>query len=215
MTWRVRSPASVVQTTVSFSDNPVLREVGSAEAEVLPAEFLSGTILIGSAEPPALTAQPQSQSIAAGSDAIFEVAASGAEPLAYQWQFNNDLLQDNSRVSGARSNRLTIARTVTGDAGTYRVVVTNAFGSATSQVATLTVGMSAPLRLELTADGRLELTITSSVGSVYRIERASDLSQEPWILLTTLVITTPTQTFVDSEPVTANQRRFYRVTPVP
>ena len=35
-----------------------------------------------------ITGQPQSQAVAAGSTASFEVTADGARPLSYQWQFN-------------------------------------------------------------------------------------------------------------------------------
>jgi subtilisin-like proprotein convertase family protein len=89
--------------------------------------------------PPSIREQPQSQTVAAGANVLFSVAAAGSPPLAYQWRRNGANLTDGSRVTGARTNSLTILSVQTGEAGSYTVLVTNAAGAATSQVATLTV----------------------------------------------------------------------------
>jgi len=65
--------------------------------------------------------------------ATFTVVAHGTEPLAYQWQKNT---QD---IPGATDTSYTINPVVWNDAGSYRCVVTNDFGSATSNEAILTV----------------------------------------------------------------------------
>src|SRR5206468_5161033 len=38
--------------------------------------------------PPAISSQPQSQTVNVGSNATFTVTASGTAPLSYQWRFN-------------------------------------------------------------------------------------------------------------------------------
>jgi hypothetical protein len=48
-------------------------------------------------------------------------------------------LVDTERVQGAATSSLTLANVQLDDAGDYRVVAANAFGSITSQVAGLTV----------------------------------------------------------------------------
>jgi hypothetical protein len=83
--------------------------------------------------PPRITTQPQSRGVAQGQNVLFTVAAGGTTPFTYQWYFNN------SRVSGGTSSTLTLNNVGTGKAGNYYAVVTNAAGSATSAVATLTV----------------------------------------------------------------------------
>jgi len=83
--------------------------------------------------PPNITVQPTNQTVAASSPATFSVSASGATPLSYQWQFNS------TNLPGATSTSYTIPSAQTNNQGPYRAIVTNAFGSATSQVATLTV----------------------------------------------------------------------------
>lgn len=88
--------------------------------------------------PPSITTQPQSQSVYAGQPATFSVEASGNPPLTYQWS------KDGSPISGATSSSLSIASASASDAGTYRVVVSNGGGSATSLGATLSVSSQPP-----------------------------------------------------------------------
>jgi glucose/arabinose dehydrogenase len=83
---------------------------------------------------PAITQQPANITVTAGSTASFGVSASGAAPLSFQWQRNN------VNIAGATSSSYTTPATVIGDNGaTYRSVVSNGFGTATSNAATLTV----------------------------------------------------------------------------
>jgi hypothetical protein len=83
---------------------------------------------------PAITAQPASQTVTAGQTATFAVVASGTAPLGYQWQKNG------AAISGATSTSYTTPATTSSDNGAqFTVVVSNAAGSVTSNVATLTV----------------------------------------------------------------------------
>jgi sugar lactone lactonase YvrE len=86
---------------------------------------------------PTITAQPQSQSITAGGSVQFLVSASATPAPTYQWQFNG------AAISGATMANHRIAAVKASDAGSYTVVVSNAYGSTTSSVATLTVGTGA------------------------------------------------------------------------
>ncbi|MEI7729776.1 MAG: immunoglobulin domain-containing protein, partial [Verrucomicrobiota bacterium] len=83
--------------------------------------------------PPFITTHPQSQTVNTGGSATFAVGVTGAQPLFYQWRFNG------SPLSGATNAPLTLANVQGAQAGNYTVVVTNASGSTTSLVATLTV----------------------------------------------------------------------------
>lgn len=83
---------------------------------------------------PAITQQPANVTVAAGQMATFAVVATGSAPLAYQWQRNG------TPIPGATGASYTTAATTAGDNGaTFRVVVSNGMGSATSNDATLTV----------------------------------------------------------------------------
>ena len=82
---------------------------------------------------PTITKQPTNQTASLFANAAFRVIATGDAPLSYQWRFNNaDLL-------GMTNSILTVTNVQRANAGNYRVVVTNLFGSVTSQVVTLTI----------------------------------------------------------------------------
>ena len=88
--------------------------------------------------PPSITSHPGNLTVAAGQSATFSVSASGAAPLSYQWQ------RDNANIAGATSPDYTLAAAQASDNGArFRVVVTNPFGTATSNEATLTVTSNA------------------------------------------------------------------------
>ena len=93
--------------------------------------------------PPQITTQPLSATLYTGSPTQFVSTASGASPLHYQWQKGTNAvyanLTDAGDVSGSKTNILVFNGVVLGDAADYRLIVTNALGAATSQVATLTV----------------------------------------------------------------------------
>jgi cysteine synthase len=82
---------------------------------------------------PAITTQPASLVKTTGSNALFSVAATGSEPLYYQWFFNSQAIPAANGIS------LSLTNVDPASAGSYWVVVTNLAGSATSQVATLAI----------------------------------------------------------------------------
>ena len=107
---------------------------GSADAPPPPE---GGLVL---AVPPTITQQPADATVTAGQTASFTVAAAGTAPLAYQWQRNG------ADIAGATDTTYSTAATTLADSGaTYRAVVTNVAGAATSRNATLTVTTSAPV----------------------------------------------------------------------
>jgi microsomal dipeptidase-like Zn-dependent dipeptidase len=85
--------------------------------------------------PPYIATQPQSQALAPFQNATFSVTAGGAIPLSYKWRHNGVALNN----SAATTPTNTIVNAQWSDAGTYDVVITNAFGSITSEVAVLLV----------------------------------------------------------------------------
>lgn len=90
--------------------------------------------------PPVITAHPASQIATVGTTVTFNVAASGMEPLTYQWRKDGNILTDGEGLSGAITHSLTIAEAEMSDDGSYDVVVTDpAGGAVTSNAATLAV----------------------------------------------------------------------------
>ena len=80
-----------------------------------------------------IAVSPQSQSVIAGSNAVFSVTATGFGALSYQWRFNG------TNLSGATGTNLNLTAVQPANAGNYNVVVTNTLGAATSAIAVLTV----------------------------------------------------------------------------
>jgi hypothetical protein len=89
--------------------------------------------------PAAIASQPTNQIVVISNNASFSILATGTTNLAYQWYFNGAPLMDGGRMSGSASATLNISSVQTNDEGSYHVIVTNVCGSATSEVATLTV----------------------------------------------------------------------------
>jgi len=89
---------------------------------------------------PTVTTQPTDQNVALGQTASFSCLASGAATLNFQWQRNQ------TNIPGATNSTYTTPATVLTDTGAkFRCVVSNAFGTATSSEATLTVTTPPPV----------------------------------------------------------------------
>ncbi len=79
----------------------------------------------------------------------FTAGASGSQPLTYQWQTTDGVnyfnVVNGGRISGATTPTLTISNLSLADNGAmYVLVANNAYGSATSQVATLSINAISP-----------------------------------------------------------------------
>lgn len=81
---------------------------------------------------PSFTTQPSNQSGYVGGSVSFSAAATGGT-VTYQWRKNG------ANISGATSATLTLNNLSAGDAGNYTLVASNADGTTSSSVATLTV----------------------------------------------------------------------------
>ena len=93
----------------------------------------SGVATLTVVFPPSITRQPSGTTVPAGVPITLTVAASGTEPLCYQW------LNGTGAISGATNASLTMSPVQTNNADGYFVVVTNLYGAATSSIATVTV----------------------------------------------------------------------------
>jgi hypothetical protein len=82
---------------------------------------------------PTISAQPQSRTNVVGDNVTFTVTASGSAPLQYQWRFGG------APIPGGTLSNYTLLNVQTTSAGSYSVVVSNAYASVTSTGAILTV----------------------------------------------------------------------------
>ena len=82
---------------------------------------------------PTVNVSPQNLVVLAGSNAVLNANAAGLPPLSYQW------LKGSAPLAGATNASYTIINAQATNAGSYSVIVSNPYGSATSGVATVTV----------------------------------------------------------------------------
>jgi formylglycine-generating enzyme len=98
---------------------------------------------------PTLTRQPSGANRSVGESVTFSVEATGSDPMSYQWFFN-----ETNVVEGATNSDITLSGLQLTNAGSYRVQVTNLYGSVLSDPATLTVTEStSPPGMALIAAG--------------------------------------------------------------
>lgn len=99
--------------------------------------------------PPSITSHPSNQTVIQGQAATFIVGAGGSAPLAYQWQRNT------VNIPSANASSYTLSNATLADNGArFRCVVSNAFGSVTSNEAVLTVTPPSPVILTETNSDR-------------------------------------------------------------
>ncbi len=95
------------------------------------AGTISGFIIT---DQPVVTMSPQSIPVAGPGDTlVLSAYAIGVPPLSYQWQL------DGQDIPGATTLSNTIVGAVAADSGSYTLIASNAYGVATSKVATVTV----------------------------------------------------------------------------
>ena len=160
--------------------------------------------------PASITTAPTSLLAAAGSSITLSGAGAGTSPLTYQWTFDG-----TNVLSGQTNSTLVLNNLQPADAGGYSLTISNAFGVATSPVATVAV-ILAGIGISLDAQQRPHIAFTANAFQDYTTQYRSNLISAPWLNLTNW----PSQAIsgrveaVDSSPAMA-AHRFYRVvTPI-
>src|SRR5438445_876759 len=106
---------------------------------------------------------PASAVAAVGDNVMFGVLAQGAVPLTYQWQFNSN------NIAGT-ADTLFLTNLTLANFGAYRVIVSNAFGSATSS--------NALLQLDSDRDGLPDAWEITYFGSITNRNGFQDFDQD-------------------------------------
>jgi hypothetical protein len=157
---------------------------------------------------PQIVMQPSNQVVLAGSTAQFTVSASSPVPMTYQWYFNT-----NTPVfSPSAFATLSLPNVTAQSAGFYSVLITNAFGSVTSSVASLTVVTPSVTGATRNADGSVTLTFVGLPNAASRIWATTNLAlPASWQPIFTNITTTTNGTwqFIDTN-ATGYPWRFYR-----
>ena len=163
---RKGSVANVVAQVGNRSSSPA--RVGPSQVDIV----LSAPLVLSTAgAPPLIIEQPQSQTVQVDSYVSFHVEAVGSPVLRYQWQ------RDGVDIVGETTQFLTLYPVrVTDNAARFTAVVTNPYGSATSNVAVLTVsttplpplisGQPLPISVQVGATATFAVVAVSQGGSL-------------------------------------------------
>ena len=137
--WLLNGTPLIGATNTSFTTNNVPVEASGSQFSCLVSNAYGTTTsqvatLTVLALPPTIAQQPASVAVTAGSTATFSVAATGSLPLSYFWQRNG------APIAGATLSNYTTNNVQLADSGTqFSCLVSNAYGTTNSIVATLTV----------------------------------------------------------------------------
>jgi pimeloyl-ACP methyl ester carboxylesterase len=163
---------------------------------------------------PVITTQPTNQFVNASSSALFRVGVTGVTPFTYQWLFNG------TARAGATNLILGVANAQPAQSGYYSVIVSNASGSVTSQMAELKVFVAAPHSLrgiQAESGGPVNLSFKGETTALfapyydlYPLEVSSNLVDwAPLALLQRTNTALDTLRFLDADAPQFSQR-FYR-----
>jgi hypothetical protein len=161
---------------------------------------------------PTITQQPISQNVWMGSNATFQVTATGAAPILYQW------LKGGTNLPGATAASLAVTNAHRADSGAYAVLVLNPGGAVLSSNATLRVAVpqrfGPPLRL---SDGTLAFLSRDADGAQLSAQNLASFEAQASVNLvdwTTLpnALTWTNGSLLLRDPSTASYHaRFYRL----
>jgi hypothetical protein len=149
---------------------------------------------------PVIAVQPQSQTVASGSNVTFNVTTAGFSPLNYQWKFNGTNL-------AATNTSLTLTNVQLSQAGNYAVLVTNLYGSALSSNAVLSVYATAAATLggySFSGNNGFQFQVAGVPGFNYAVQESTNLID--WV---TLITNTSPFSFIDTNAAGTPQQ-FYR-----
>jgi hypothetical protein len=165
--------------------------------------YVDEPVILAANVGPTIALYPTNQTVVVGNPAYFTTAASGTDPLSYQWRFNGTPIPNETNTS------YVISSTRTNDVGNYDVVVTNLYGSATSSnfPAVLQVVIPASITTQpqsLTVDAGVDVTFTV-------VAAGSSPFTYQWYFNTNTLLPNATNAVLTLPAVQTNQSGVYHV----
>lgn len=132
--------STYVTPATTPADNATLFRVGVFNVAGNVVSNAAALSVAAASVVPVIVAQPIDTTVTAPGPATFSIVATGSPPLAYQWQLSTNAGASYADIAGAATASYALPATAAADNGhRFRVIVSNASGSATSNGATLTV----------------------------------------------------------------------------
>lgn len=173
---------------------------------------LAGTVLSTNAQLkvtdlPAITSEPQSDTVQQGADVVFTVTATGTGPLSYQWMANC-----SRPISGATAPTLRLKSVGPLDSGSYCVAISNLFGLTNSQPAILRVLVKPRLTAFAQAQNGVSLTFATVTNLLYTVYYSDLVPATNWVLLPSYFQQPGTGgPLLVHDPAASGRQRFYKV----
>src|SRR5207253_826417 len=104
--------ASTTATAISSAGTYPITLLGGSD-DNYALTLVDGSLTVTAAPPPTIIGQPQDLTVNLGGTAQFNITATGAGILSYQWLFNGN------PIAGATTTSLVITNAQTTNAGTY------------------------------------------------------------------------------------------------
>ena len=168
------------------------------------------TLTIASSTPlPTITANPLSQTVAAGATASFTSSSTGA--TATQWQLSTNGGSTWTKIAGATSTSYSFAATAAMSGYRYRVQYTNATGSVLTSPATLTVSAASAMPVVTTNPAsqsavvgqNVSFTAAATAAATPTVQWQASFNGTTWVNISGATSTTYTLT------VAATQNGYY------
>jgi hypothetical protein len=156
---------------------------------------------------PKFLAQPSDTLAVQGQETDLASLATSCASIGYQWQ------HERTNIPWATNNILKVQLPGTGDAGDYRVIATDNYGSVTSLVAHLSIPHNASIPPILsvnayTPSNGFEINADLELGGIYRVQTSADMLN--WSDVTNFVSGTASFVYGDAFDPT-KFRAFYRI----
>jgi hypothetical protein len=130
----IRNPAKPSELGGYRAQKTLLGLLARGNRLLLGGGSLSVLDLSFANKPPAITGTTEDRQVELGTNVSLDGAAMGAEPMSYRW------LHDGTELPDRSSPQLSLTNLSSADLGTYSVIVSNAFGTATNVATKLSVG---------------------------------------------------------------------------
>ena len=144
----------------------------------------SSNVALISAFAPLIVTQPACQKVLAGSTVVLSVSVVGSGPITNQWQKDGTNLVDAGKFSGTATTSLVVSNVQIGECGNYSLVASNAYGSAISSNALLSLWPLAAWGrndyAQTTIPGGLSNVVTVAGGLYHNLASRADGTVTAW-----------------------------------
>jgi hypothetical protein len=162
-------------------------------------------------EAPVITTEPPlSLTVTNGSPVLLSVGAIGTPPLSYQWQWDGANVSDGGHISGSSTADLNLLAAGATNAGSYDVVVTNAYGSVTSSVVTVNVVFLFQSVSVAQSGNAVSFSWLTTPGISYQVQYTTNLASPDWTSLGAAIVATNGVSTAEDN-LGADPARFYRI----